>query len=214
MRLNELKNLKESEDLVLLSMRRDAGDEWKYWTGINWLGTKARALPVKISDVKQIEQQWRLRARQQPAPKMNEEALETKTAEDLWSENSDGATYFVSTTPYLVRQIKDTSPVQYEAFSIEGDVRKPFGKFTADTLKKVLEPSRSGQKPDAEGFTTYRDPNKVEAFQYKGDPIKVMMDKIGGRLNDGDYLVRSNDGNDFTYTIEKASSFEASLTKA
>jgi hypothetical protein len=145
---------------------------------------------------------------------LREEALETKKAEDLWAENADSATYFMSTTPYLVRPIKDTSPVQYEAFSVEGDTRKPFGKFTADTLKKALEPSRSGQKPDAEGFITYRDPNKVEAFQYKGDPIKVMLDKIGGRLNDGDYLVRSNDGNEFEYTIEKASSFEASLTKA
>lgn len=144
---------------------------------------------------------------------VREEALDTKSAEDLWSENSDGKAYYVSTTPYLVRPIKDTSPTQYEAFSIEGDTRKPFGKFTVDELKKALEPSRSGQKPDAEGFTTYRDPNKVEAFLYKGDPIKVMMGKIGGRLNDGDYLVRSNDGNNFEYTIEKASSFEATLAR-
>lgn len=145
--------------------------------------------------------------------KLNEEALDTQKAEDLWAENSDSAAYYTSSTQYLVRTIKDSSPTQYEAFSIDGDKRTPFGKFTADKLKRTLEPIRAGQKPDVEGFTTYVDPNKVEAFQYTGDPIKVMMDKIGGRLNDGDYLVRSNDGNNFEYAIEKASSFEATLTK-
>lgn len=144
---------------------------------------------------------------------LREEALETMTAEDLWSENKDASAYYTSSTQYLVRVIKDTSPTKYEAFSVDGDKRTPFGKFTADELKKTLEPVRSGQKPDAEGFTTYIDPNQVEAFQYKGDPMKVMLGEVGARINNGDYLVRSNDGNNFEYSIEKASSFEATLTK-
>lgn len=144
---------------------------------------------------------------------LSEEALETKKAEDLWSENSDGSAYYTSSTQYLVRVIKDTSPTKYEAFSVDGDKRMPFGKFTADELKKTLEPVRAGQKPDAEGYTTYIDPNQVEAFQYKGDPMKVMLGDTGARINNGDYLVRSNDGNNFEYAIEKASSFEATLTK-
>lgn len=143
-----------------------------------------------------------------------EDALETKKAEDLWSENSESASYYVSSTKYLVRPIKNTSPTRYEAFSIDGDTKTIFGKFTADELKKTLEPIRAGQKPDAEGFTSYVDPNKVEAFQYSGDPVKVMLGKEGARLSDGDYLVRSNDGNNFVYSIDSAASFEATLTKA
>lgn len=145
---------------------------------------------------------------------LSEEALETKKAEDLWSENADSASWFISNTQYLVRPIKDTSPVKYEAFAVEGSTKTPFGKFTADELKSTLEPIRSGQKPDAEGFTIYVDPNKVQAFQYSGDPIKVMLGKEGGaRLSAGDYMVRSNDGNNFLYAVETAASFEATLTK-
>lgn len=145
--------------------------------------------------------------------KLNEEALDTKKAEDLWADNKDASSYYTSSTQYVVRVIKDTSPTKYEAFSVDGDKRTPFGKFTADELKKTLEPIRAGQKPDAEGFMTYIDPNQVEAFHYKGDPMKVMLGEVGARINNGDYLVRSNDGNNFSYSIEKASSFEATLSK-
>jgi hypothetical protein len=163
---------------------------------------------MKLHELKFIDGQHRLNA-------LVEDALETKKAEDLWSENSDTAAKYISSVKYLVRPVKNTSPTQYEAFSIEGAKRVPFGKFTADDLKQTLEPVRAGQSPDAEGFTTYIDPARVEAFQYTGDPVKVLFDaKQGGaRLEDGDYLVRSNDGNNFMYAVEKASQFEATLTK-
>lgn len=144
---------------------------------------------------------------------LNEEALETRKAEDLWSEFKDKADYYVNSTQYAVRLIKDSKPAQYEAFALVNNQRKPFGKFTADKLKATLEPIRANQTPDAEGYTTYIDPEKVEAFKYSGDPIKVMLDDTNGaRLSDGDYLVRSNDGNEFEYSIEKSAEFNASLT--
>ena len=145
---------------------------------------------------------------------LKEESLETQTVEDLWGENKDSASFYQNSTQYQVRPIKGTNPVQYEAFSVVGDTRKPFGKFTAEKLADQLEPLRPKQTPDAEGFITYVDATKVEAFEYKGDPIKVVLGKEGGaRLNNGDYVIRSNDGNNFVYSIEKASTFKAGLTK-
>lgn len=146
--------------------------------------------------------------------RIKEEALETQNIEDVWEENKDSTAWYTNSMQYQVRQIPGSSPARYEAFSVVGDQRKPFGKFDAVELKASLEPIRAGQKPDVEGFTTYVDPEKVEAFQYEGEPTKVLIDKIGGRLNNGDYVVRSNDGNDFKYAIEKSSTFEATLTKA
>lgn len=229
MRLSEIKQVHEGEVIkgnfqqhgkVLLAHRRDEGEEWKFWTGVNWFGTKARARAVQRADVQALLDRWGFSEKRTWAgevklvPAINEEALETFTAEDLWSENADSAAWYISNTQYLVRPIKDTSPVKYEAFAIEGSTKMPFGKFTADELKNTLEPIRSGQKPDAEGFTTYVDPNKVQAFQYQGDPVKVLLGKEGGaRLSAGDYLVRSNDGNNFMYAVDRAAAFEATLTK-
>lgn len=145
---------------------------------------------------------------------LREEALDTIKAEDLWAENKDNAGWYATNTAYIVRPVKDTVPQQYEAFSVNGDKRRPFGKFTADELKKTLEPVRGNQTPDVEGFTSYKDPEKVEAFQYTGDATKVMLDTTtGARLSNSDYLIRSNDGNNFEYAIEKASAFEATLSK-
>jgi hypothetical protein len=147
---------------------------------------------------------------------LKEEALETQKIEDVWAENADSAKYYKNSTQYQVRQIEGSNPPKYEAFAIIGDERKPFGKFSTEELKATLEPIRAGQKPDAEGFTTYVDPEKVQAFQYSGDPLKVLFDKKtgGGRLTNGDYVVRTNDGNSFMYAIEKASTFEATLKPA
>lgn len=217
MKLADLKNirLRETEEHMLLAHRRDAGEEWKFWTGVNWFGTKAKACPVTEKEAVKLEAKWSLKAKRIPAPAtIKEDALDTNTVEDLWDANKDKSSWYGSTAQYIVRPIKDTNPVQYEAFTVNGDTRKPFGKFTAEKLAKALEPIRAKQTPDAEGFTSYVDPDKVEAFQYKGDPIKVVLGKEGGaRLNNGDYVIRSNDGNNFVYSIEKSSTFEASLQK-
>lgn len=145
--------------------------------------------------------------------KLKEEALDTKKVEDLWKENADSVKDYRTAATYLVRQIKDSKPAEYEAFEVLADKRKPFGKYSVAELAKVLQPIRAGQKPDAEGFTTYVDTDKVQAFQYQGDPIKVMLKDIGHRLNKGDYVIRTNDGNDFNYTVDSAPDFESTLTE-
>jgi hypothetical protein len=147
--------------------------------------------------------------------KVNEEELESKTAEDLWSENSSSASKYISTATYQVRPIKDSKPVKYEAFSVISTTRKPYGTFTADELNAALKPIRPNQTPDAEGFTTYIDPVKVDAFQYSGDPVKVDLGKGDIQTaDDSDYIVRTVDGNNFVYRIEEAGDFEAGLKKA
>jgi hypothetical protein len=93
--------------------------------------------------------------------------------------------------------------------------RKPYGTFTADELNAALKPIRPNQTPDAEGFTTYIDPVKVDAFQYSGDPVKVDLGKGDIQTaDDSDYIVRTVDGNNFVYRIEEAGDFEAGLKKA
>lgn len=144
---------------------------------------------------------------------VKEEALDTKKAEDVWSENSDSASSYRTSTTYEVRKIKDTDPPKYEVFSVNGTTRKPYGKMDAVQLKSALQPIRPNQTPDAEGFTTYVGNDSTEAFRYDGDPVKVMLGDVGARLNKGDYLVRTNDGNDFVYSVQTASSFEGSMKK-
>lgn len=199
---------------VLLSFRRDVGDEWKYWNGVNWFATKARALPVTQDEVEKLESTWGLKARQERVA-MNEEALETRPAEDVWGENKDSSAEYTSSTTYQVRPIKDSKPTMFEVFSVVGTNRKPFGKFTAAQLSDTLKPIRPNQTPDAEGFTIYTDPAKIEAFKYTSDPIRVQIsneEKV--TLNKGDYLVRTVKGSSFEYSVETAGDFEATLKKA
>lgn len=149
---------------------------------------------------------------------VTEESLETKSAEDLWAENADGASSYVSTAEYLVRPVKDPgqgAKTMYEVFRVIGTTRKPFGKFTSLDLADTLKPIRPNQTPDAEGFIVYTDPKKVEAFKYSGDPVKVQIsDDESIVVNKGDYLTRVVDGSHFEYSIEEAGDFEATLKKA
>jgi hypothetical protein len=146
---------------------------------------------------------------------LKEEPLEVKAAEDLWSENSDGASEYVSTATYQVRPIKGSKPTMYEVFRVIGTDRKPFGKFTSTDLLDTLKPIRPNQTPDAEGFTVYTDPAEVQAFKYSGDPIKVQLsDEETEMLKNGDYFVRTVEGSHFAYSIETAGDFEAALKKA
>lgn len=154
---------------------------------------------MKLSDIKKI----------------SEAVLEVKTAEDLWSENEGSVSEYVSTTTYQVRQIKGVSPVMFEVLSIIGDQAKPYGKFNAIDLAKTLKPIRPNQTPDAEGYTIYTDPLKVEAFQYSGDPCKLELDqKQTAQLNKGDYVTRAVSGSSFKFNTETETAFESSLKKA
>ena len=143
-----------------------------------------------------------------------ESEIQVISGEELWSQGSSDAKEYRSASQYLVRQMKGSTG-KYEAFKVVGDQKKQFGVFTATELRAALVPLRSNQKPDVEGFTVYVDPEKVEAFQYKGEPMKVDLDDDGDsqKISSGDYLVRTPDGSKFTFSIEKEADFESTLTE-
>jgi hypothetical protein len=145
---------------------------------------------------------------------LREQTLETKSAEDLWDENSDAISEYVSTTIYQVRPIPDTKPTSYEVFSLSADTRVPFGKFNSTELSKTLKPIRPNQTPDVEGFTTYIDPLVVEAFKYIGEPIKLELDSQIVQLDKGNYIIRAVKGSSFSFSTENAITFETTLKKS
>lgn len=146
---------------------------------------------------------------------LREEALESKTAEALWAEGKDRAATYVSAATYQVRPVKGTKPTSYEVFVVSGTSRKPYGRMTSDDLLDTLKPIRPNQSPDAEGFTTYVSKDTVEAFQHDGDPTKVTLGKgTTATISKGDYLVRTVDGSQFVYSVEREGDFEATLRKA
>jgi hypothetical protein len=141
-----------------------------------------------------------------------EQKLETKTAQELW----DGASpkNYRNSTEYLVKQTKDG---KYEAFKVVGDKRKPFGVFSSADLKKTLTPLHPNQKPDGEGFMVYVDADKIQAFQYDGDPVKLDLDGDGTdivTLKSGDFVLRSVEGEDFVFSVESEASFKSMMTPA
>lgn len=145
---------------------------------------------------------------------LNEEALNAVIASDLWAEQGADAIEYRNAATYMVRQVKDSDPAKFEAFK-EKDLSKRYGLFTKQELGDMLQPIRPNQQPDVEGFTTYVDPGRVEAFKYTGDPLKITLGKEGGvRLNKGDYLIRTAGGNDFTYSTEPGSQFDSMMVKA
>mgnify|MGYP003405579721 CR=1 FL=1 len=214
MLLKEIKNVHEGDDELVIVKLEHSKDSKSFWNGVTWMGSKAQAHPIKKSEVPDLERKYRVRAKQFPVGKLAEESLEQKTAEDLWAENKDSAAEYIPSTTYLVRSIKDSNPTMYEVFRVVGTSSKPFGKFNAKELADTLKPIRPNQTPDAEGFTTYVDPGKVEAFKYSGDPVRVTVTKdTTVTMNKGDYLVRTVKGSSFEYSVEIASDFDGTMKK-
>jgi hypothetical protein len=60
------KPVKEEEELVIV--KKNPGNEKTYWSGINWMATKDKALPIKASEVPALERQWRTRTTAVKAP--------------------------------------------------------------------------------------------------------------------------------------------------
>lgn len=63
--IEDKQQVRESEELVIL--KKDPGDSKTFWTGINWMGTRKAAQPVKKSEVEKLEREWRTRTKQFPA---------------------------------------------------------------------------------------------------------------------------------------------------
>lgn len=139
---------------------------------------------------------------------LHEEAIELKLASDIWKENKDKVKTFTTNAVYLARVKKDSDPKQYEVFQDINDTRKTVGTFDADEFDDAYVPVRANQNEDAEGFKLYRDVEEIEAFKYDGDTVKVDLEGETGKLKKGDYLIRSSEGDNFTYAIETAKHFE------
>lgn len=147
--------------------------------------------------------------------KLFEEPIPTRSAEELWDENESNSAQFITTTVYYVRPIegkKGTLEVLYD----DKGKRKTYGTMSQEDLDASFAPMRPNQQPDAEGFLTYRSGDVYDAFKYSGDPVKVELgaskdeDAAGGqtvKLSKGDFMLRQDNGDEFTYTVEKANYF-------
>lgn len=153
--------------------------------------------------------------------KLFEEPIPTQTAEEVWAENESEATQFITTTVYHVRPISDKKGMFEVLFDDKGK-RKTYGTMNQEDLDASFAPMRPNQQPDAEGFLTYRSGDVYDAFKYGGDPVKVTLsaskdeDVPGGqtvKLSKGDFMLRQDNGDEFTYTVEKANYFSNQYVK-
>lgn len=136
---------------------------------------------------------------------LREEAIQTQLPEDVWGENKDSVKTYVTTVVYSVKEVEDSSPKKWEVFKDVDGKRKQVGTFDTAELEELYEPVRANQKPDAEGYTLYRDAGEVEAFKYEGDTTKLEGVK---KLHKGDYLIRQEADDEFTYSVQSAKYFE------
>lgn len=145
--------------------------------------------------------------------RLDEEAIETKLASDIWKEANDGAKTYIPNAVYMVKKVKDSDPAEYEIYNDTDSKRKLVATMDAEDLEDNYVPVRANQKEDAEGFTIYRDNTEVEAFKYDGDTIKVDLEGSTETLKKGDYLIRQVDDDEFTYSTQSAKTFEADYSE-
>ena len=153
--------------------------------------------------------------------KLFEDQLETKTAEDLWNENEDSSAQYITTTVYFVRPSENKKGMFEVSYDNEGK-RQTYGVMNKEDLDASFALIRPNQQPDAEGYLTYRSADVYDAFKYTGDPVKVELGKPADRssssdivvkLQKGDFMLRQAEGDNFTYTVEKANYFSNQYVK-
>jgi len=152
--------------------------------------------------------------------KLLEEPVQTRTAEEVWQEGGTDAAQYITTAIYYVRPVKGEAD-KYEVLVDQNGTRKTYGVMDEEDLNASFAPMRANQKPDAEGFTTYRSADVYQAFKYGGDPIRLTIDKAPDgeedgqtvKLSTGDYLLRQDDGTDFVYSVERANYFDNGYVK-
>lgn len=143
--------------------------------------------------------------------KLDEDAIEVQTADQVWKDNGVDSETFISNAIYFVRSKKNTD--KFEVVIEANNQRKSFAMLSKADLDKSFIPMRANQTPDAEGFTQYRDIDETEAFEYAGETINVETNSTTATLAKGDYLLRKADGANFIYSVKKSSDFEANFAE-
>jgi len=208
--LNKVFHASIGEEQKVLLKLADYSSPKTFWDGKSWMAARSNAKPLTKAQASELQRKYKTKSFS-----LSEEALETKSAEDLWNDNKDSVKSYSTNTTYAVRALPDTSPTKYEVFSIIGDQRKLIGKFDSATLNKKFKPIRPNQKPDVEGFITYVDPAETEAIQYGGDPTKIEFDDGSTQqIEKGDFLIRAVQGSKFSYEIKPESDFETEMKEA
>lgn len=138
---------------------------------------------------------------------LNEEEITVTAPEDVWAQNKDSSKTYISSTTYGVKKLE--GGLKFEVTTSEGNERKPFANLTKLALDQSFTPVRPNQNPDAEGYTSYRKVDEIEAFKYTADTVKLN----GVLISKGDYLIRTPKGDQFTYEVKKSKDFEASFTE-
>lgn len=141
------------------------------------------------------------------------ETIETRPAAEVWAEISSKASSYTPSMVYLVKP-SETARDEFLVYTDEKNKRQLYATMSSDDLKDSLKLIRVTDKPDAEGFMMYRSRETLEAAKYIGDPVNVSND-FGDvmRLSSGDFLVRSTDKDEYTFSVESKSFFDDGYTK-
>lgn len=143
---------------------------------------------------------------------LTENTLEIKDALTLWNELKSAATTYISSSLYSAKYDEDKK--QYLIYTDTNNVRKLYTTMSKAEFGNAFTSVQSNPKLDAEGFTTYRLSDTIEAIQYNGDTVLVNLNGKEVRLNRGDYLTRSVSGKSFEYAVESKTFFNKTFTKA
>lgn len=133
---------------------------------------------------------------------ITEEAIEVLSAEEVWKNGT--VTTFIPTSIYSARKEEG----KWAVYKEDGK-RKLVDRFDSAAFEELYAPVRPNQKPDAEGFKTYRDNVEIEAVKYDGDTVKVSIGSGTKKLRKGNYLVRQEGEDSFSYTVRDAKYFES-----
>lgn len=140
-----------------------------------------------------------------------QESIEVLPAQQVWDQNSESSTTFISRTVYLGRQ---NDSEKFEVYIETGGKRKLYATMSETDFVQAFTKINNSSQPDVEGFEKYRDASDIEAIKYSGETVK--LDAGHGKtlkLSKGDYLIKSDDGDDFVYFVETSTNFEGEYVK-
>jgi len=133
------------------------------------------------------------------------EKIETRNVEDVWGEGSPKT--YVSNIIFSIRKKDDgNSEVTIE----KNATRTAVSKSVTDAYVKSNFTALSNKAtPDVEGYVRYRSSEQFEAMQYSGPIIKLDNDGTKTDMEQGDYLLQKEEGDNIVYEVVREGDFEA-----